>query len=95
LNNTGSVSKFDDTSLAWSTGGPGVNSLLYRNLQDTSVQGFDDPKNTLLVTSDGDKRAYISFDYSENAFVLFSEIDLSFKLLSPRPSGFQWLMGIN
>ena len=95
LNNTGSVSKFDDTALVWSTGGPGVNSLLYRSLQDTSAIGFDDPRNTLLVTSDNDKRAYISFDYSENAFLVFSEIDLTFKLLSPRPAGNQWLMGIN
>lgn len=95
LNNTGSVSKFDDTATAWSTGGPGVNSLLYRNLQDTSVSGFDRPTNTLLLSSDGDKRAYLSFDYSSNAFVKFSEIDLSFKLLSSRPDGEQWLLGIN
>ena len=95
LNNTGSVSKFDDTVTAWSTGGPGVNSLLYRNLQDTSIRGFDDPKNTLLIASDSDHRAYLSFDYSENAFVKFSEIDLSFKLLAPRPEGEQFLLGIN
>ena len=95
MNNTGSVSKFDDTATAWTTGGPGVNSLLYRNLQDTTVQGFDDPANKLLLTSDSDKRAYLSFDYSENAFIKFSEIDLSFKLLSSRPAGEQWLIGVN
>lgn len=95
LNNTGSVSKFDDSASTWTTGGPGVNSLLYRNLQDTAVQGFDDPTNTLLLASDGDKRAYLSFDYSPNAFVKFSEIDLSFKLLAARPDGEQWLLGIN
>ena len=95
LNNTGSVSKFDDTATTWTTGGPGVNSLLYRNLQDTSVRGFDDPRNTLFVTSDSDHRAYLSFDYSENAFIKFSEIDLSFKLLSARPAGEQWIVGIN
>jgi len=95
LNNTGSISKFDDTATAWSTGGPGVNSLLYRKLQDTSVQGFDNSSNTFLVASDSDHRAYLSFDYSENAFVKFSEIDLSFKLLAPRPEGEQWVAGIN
>jgi PKD repeat protein len=95
LNNTGSVSKFDDTTTTWSTGGPGVNSLLYRNLQDTTVRGFDDPKNSLLITSDSNHRAYLSFDYSEQAFVKFSEIDLSFKLLSSRPEGEQWVVGIN
>lgn len=94
LNNTGSVSKFDDTATAWATGGPGVNSLLYRNLQDTTVSGFDNESNTLLVTSDGDKRAYLSFDYSENAFIKFSEIDLSFKLLASRPQGEQWIIGV-
>lgn len=95
LNNTGSVSKFDDVATVWTTGGPGVNSLLYRNLQDTSVRGFDDPANSLLIASDGDKRAYLSFDYSENAFIKFGEIDLSFKLLASRPQGEQWLVGIN
>ena len=95
FNNTGSVSKFDDTATAWTTGGPGVNSLIYRSLQDTSVQGFDSPRNKLLATSDGDKRAYLSFDYSPNAFTKFSEIDLSFKQLSQRPDGEQWILGVN
>ena len=92
---SGSVSKFDDTATTWTTGGPGVNSLIYRSLQDTSVQGFDDPKDTLLLASDSDKRAYLSFDYSPNAFVKFSEIDLSFKQLSSRPEGNQWVLGVN
>ena len=95
FNNTGSVSKFDDTASTWTTGGPGVNSLLYRDLQDTSVVGFDDQSNTLLVTSDSDKRAYLSFDYSANAFIKFSEIDLSFKQLAARPDGQQWILGVN
>jgi PKD repeat protein len=95
LNNTGSVSKFSDSTTTWTTGGPGVNSLLYRNLQDTTSPDFDDPANTLLATSDNDKRAYISFDYSTNALLKFNEIDLSFKLLASRPEGEQWVMGIN
>jgi PKD repeat protein len=95
MNNSGSVSKFNDVETSWTTGGPGINSLLYRNLQDTSVQGFDDPTNTLLLASDSDSRAYLSFDYSPNAFTKFSNIDLSFKLLAPRPNGEQWVMGVS
>lgn len=94
LNNSGSVSKFSDTSGSWSTGGPGVNSSLYRTLQDSSVSGFDDSKNTLLLTSDGDKRAYLSFDYSPEAFIKFRETDLTFVSLGNRPSGEQWIMGV-
>lgn len=94
FNNTGSISKFDTTAALWSTGGPGINSALYRNLQDTDVEGFDDPTNTLLLGSDGDRRAYISFDYSENAFVKFNEINLTFSSLVSRPTGEQWMIGV-
>jgi len=94
LNNSGSVSKFNATTSVWSTGGPGINSLLYRNLQDTTVSGYDNSSNTLLLASDGDKRAYLSFDYSSNAFLKFSEIDLTFASLGSRPAGDQWLMGV-
>ena len=94
LNNSGAVSKYDPTNATWSTGGPGVNSLVYRNLQDTSVGGYDNPDKTLLVTSDKDKRAYLSFDFSANVFLKFSEIDLTFSSLGSRPSGDQWIMGI-
>ncbi len=94
LNNSGSVGKFNTTSSVWSTGGPGVSSLLYRNLQDTSVSGYDNAANTMLLGSDGDKRAYLSFDYSSNAFLKFSEIDLTFSSLGSRPAGDQWIMGV-
>lgn len=94
FNNTGSISSFNDTTTTWSTGGPGVNSLLYRSIQDSTVVGFDDATNTLLVTSDDDKRAYISFDYSENVFTKFQETDTTFVSLGSRPSGTQWILGI-
>lgn len=93
FNNSGSVSAFNDLTSGWTTGGPGVNSIAYRALQDTSVEGFDDQTNTLLVSSDGDSRAYISFDYSPKAFIKFNGIDTTFKSLGARPSGTQWLMG--
>jgi hypothetical protein len=94
LNNSGSISKYDDSSSSWSTGGPGVNSLLYRSLQDTSVVGYDNLENSLLLASDSDKRAYLSFDYSSNAFLRFSEIDLTFTSIGSRPEGRQWVMSI-
>lgn len=94
LNNSGSVSSFNTTQSIWLTGGPGVNSLLYRGLQDTTVVGFDSPANTLLAASDGDARGYMSFDYSQNALLRFSAIDLTFVNLGGRPSGQQFIMGI-
>jgi hypothetical protein len=94
LNNSGSVSKFDPEASVWQTGGPGVNSLLYRGLQDTTVVGYDDPANTLRASSDGDKRAYLSFDYSANAFLRFNETDLTFVNLGGRPTGEQLVMGV-
>jgi PKD repeat protein len=94
LNNSGSVSKFTPEENIWRSGGPGVNSLLYRGLQDTTVIGFDDPANTLLAASDHDKRAYLSFDYSPDAFLRFNEIDLTFVNLGSRPEGEQWMMGV-
>jgi PKD repeat protein len=94
FNNSGSISAFSDTSFTWSTGGPGFNSVAYRALQDTGVPGYDNTSNTLLCTSDGDKRAYLSFDYSENVFLKFSETDLTFTALGARPSGEQWIMGV-
>jgi hypothetical protein len=94
LNNSGSVSRFLTTETVWQTGGPGVNSLLYRNLQDTSVTGFDDSANTAHCVSDSDHRAYLSFDYSDSAFLKFNELDLTFSSLGNRPSGQQFLMGV-
>ena len=94
LNNSGSVSKFDDVGQIWSSGGPGANSLLYRGLQDTTVTGFDNQANSLKLASDNGTRAYLSFDYSPNAFLKFNEIDLTFSTLGGRPEGEQWLMTV-
>lgn len=94
FNNSGSISQFLPTESTWRTGGPGINSSLFRSIQDTSVLGFDDQKNTLKVASDKDKRAYISFDYSENTFVKFNEIDTTFVKLTARPEGEQFIVGV-
>tara|TARA_Y100000034_G_scaffold132113_1_gene194341 strand:+ start:8934 stop:11210 length:2277 start_codon:yes stop_codon:yes gene_type:complete len=94
FNNTGAISAFNATSRVWETGGPGVNSASFRLLQDTSSIGFDDAENTLLATSDGDQRAYLSYDYSDNAFIKFNSQDLTFSKLTARPAGEQWIMGV-
>lgn len=94
LNNSGSISSFNPEENIWRSGGPGANSLLYRGLQDTTVIGFDNPANTLKAATDGDKRAYMSFDYSANAFLRLSEIDLTFVSLGGRPEGEQFVMGV-
>jgi PKD repeat protein len=94
FNNSGAISAYNDASGVWETGGPGANSGTFRLLQDQTAPGFDDPNNTLLAASDGDKKAYLSFDYSPNAFIKFNLVDLTFSTLGSRPAGNQWLMGI-
>lgn len=94
LNNSGSVSRFSPNDGVWQIGGPGVNSQMYRSLQDTTVTNYDNSNNTLLVGSDGDSRAYLSFDYSPNTFLLFNVIDLTFLSLGSRPEGDQFAMEV-
>lgn len=94
FSNSGSVAAYSPSSGVWGTGGPGVNSSSFRLLQDTSVLGFDEGSKTLLVASDGDKTAYLSFDYSVNAFIKFNEVDTTFSGITARPTGTQFLMSI-
>ena len=94
MSNSGSISVFGDQTSTWTTSGPGINSVGFRSLQDTSVSGFDSAENTLLAASDGDRRAYITFDYSPNSFLKFNEIDQTFTTLGSRTSGDQWVTGI-
>jgi hypothetical protein len=92
FDNSSSISVYNDVSDVWETGQSLATSFV--SLQDTSVTGFGDTANTLLATSDGDRKAYLSFDYSSKAFVSFNETDLTFKSLGSRPTGTQWQMGI-
>lgn len=94
FDNSGSVISFHPSTNLWYKGGPGVNSIAYRSLQDTSVEGFDSLSNTFQVASDGDKRAYISFDYSQGVFIKFTELDTTFTSLGSRPVGEQWIMAV-
>ena len=94
FNNTGSIARYDDTSAVWSTTGPGLNSATFRQLQDFNVAGFDNQRNTLFAASDGDRRAYLSYDYSYNAFTKFEQITKTFSNLGSRPVGDQFVMGV-
>lgn len=94
FDNTGSVSMYNDTTGTWFTGGPGINSASWKALQDASVADYDNPRNTLLAASDGDRRAYLSYDYSPNAFLKFNQVDTTFTTLGSRPVGEQWVMSI-
>lgn len=92
FSNSGSVAAYNTITGVWGTGGTGVNSPAFRSLQDTTVQGFDNESQTLLCASDNDKIAYLSFDYSNNAFIKFNELDVTFSSVTSRPSGDQWNM---
>lgn len=94
FNNSGSISAYNPTSSIWETGGPGINSAAFRLLQDNTKIGFDNLSQTLLAVSDGDKIAYLSFDYSEKSFIKFNETDLTFSSITSRPVGDQWNMAI-
>ena len=92
FNNSGAISAYNDTTGVWVTGGPGLNSASFRNLQDSTVLGYDNQTNTLLATSDGDHRAYLSFDYSTKAFMKFNDATTTFSALSRTP---RWKSMVN
>jgi PKD repeat protein len=94
FNNSGEIAVWNDTSNVWSVGGPGNSSTPFRTLQDQTVAGFDDPENDLVVASDLDRRAYLSFNYSTKVFLKFTESTLSFSSLPVRPTGEQLLVGV-
>jgi len=94
FSNSGAVAAYNPISGIWATGAPGINSTSFRLLQDSSVVGFDDGNQTFLATSDGDRTAYLSFDYSPKAFVKFNESDTTFSGVTSRPTGEQWQMCI-
>lgn len=94
FNNSGSISVYSPSSGVWTSGGPGANSISFRALQDSSSVSFDSTDQPMLVASDGDKRAYLSFDYSENSFLRFNETDTTFSSLGARPAGQQWQLQI-
>jgi hypothetical protein len=94
FNNSGSISAYNTVSNTWETGTSGTGSTSFRSLQDENVSGFDSINNSLLAASDGQHVAYLSYDYSTNAFIKFNSIDMTFNRLIAKPTGKQWLMSI-
>lgn len=94
FNNSGSISAYNDSSGVWEVGGPSSNSSTFRSLQDTTISGFDNLENTLLATSDNDRIAYLSYDYSTNTLIKYNGTDSTFLNVGPRPDGEQWIMGV-
>lgn len=94
FNNSGNVSAYNTTSSSWETGGPTLSSLSFRSVQDISVLGFDNQAHTLLAASDEDRVAYLSYDYSPNAFIKFNGQDITFTVITARPIGEQFVMGV-
>lgn len=95
FNNSGEVAVYSPATNTWATGGPGVGAAAFRVLQDATVSGFAELSQPLRATSDGDRRAYLSYDYSQNAFVKFNEVDLTFSSLGAKPNGNeQFLMSV-
>lgn len=96
FNNSGEISAWNDVSLTWEIGRANSSSISFRSLQDSSISNFDNKSNTLLAASDGDRLAYLSFDYSNNTFIKFNGTDLTFSLAGSgsRPTGKQLKLGI-
>ena len=86
FNNTGEVSVYNTSDNTWQTGGPSVGSAAFASLQDSTVTGYGSSSNTLLVTSDSDHQAFLSYDYSPNAFIKYNDSDGTFSSLGPRPT---------
>ena len=86
FNNSGEIARYNPTTNVWNTGGPGVGSAAFRDLQDSTVEDFSLTNQPLRAVSDGDRRAYLSYDYSANAFIKFNEVDLTFSALTARPT---------
>lgn len=94
FNNSGEVCAWNDSSLTWEIGRANSSTLSFRTVQDTTSDNFEDKSNTLLATSDSDRIAYLSFDYSEKAFIKFNATDLTFSTTKFRPTGTQFKMGV-
>lgn len=91
FNNSGNINAYNVLDGVWESANT---TLPFRNYQDTTVDGYDDKSNSLLACSDGDRNAYLSFDYSTSAFIKYNSIDFTFSLMPERPTGEQWTVGI-
>src|SRR5690606_27920130 len=69
FNNSGNISAYNTVNGTWELGN---STAAFRSFQDTNVDDFIETTNSLLATSDGDTTAYISYDYSPNAFIKYN-----------------------
>lgn len=92
FDNTGSPLVYKENTMTWEV----VQSspTPFSQLQDLKVPGYENESNSLLASSDGERKVFLSFDYSDKAFIKFNETNLTFNVMSPRPSGTQWQMAI-
>jgi len=91
FNNSGNISAFNVVNSTWEIGN---STAPFRTFQDINVNNFSDTDNKLLAASDGDHIAYLSFDYSPNAFTKYNSVDQTFSAVGQRVTGTQWIMGI-
>lgn len=91
FNNSGSISAYNTTDQVWETA---TVTSPFKNFQDTLVDGYDDTANSLLAVSDNERNAYLSYDYSSNAFIKYNSVDFTFSMIGNRPDGDQWIMGL-
>lgn len=94
FNNSGEICAWNDTSSTWEVGRASTTSISFRSVQDSSAPDFDNRSNTLKAASDGDRMAYLSYDYSRKAMVKFNGTDLTFTILRKRPEGKQFKIGV-
>jgi len=94
FNNSGQVSAWNINSNVWETLRQSSATLAFRSLQDSNVSSFDNESNTLLVASDNNSMAYLSYDYSESSFIKFNLTNKTFSSAGGRPIGKQFMMGI-
>lgn len=94
FNNSATVLVYSPTSNTWISGGLNANSTSFRSLQDVDEPSFDNLNNPLLAASDGENLAFLSYDYSEKAFIRFNEYDTTFTAMGVRPRRAQWNMGV-
>jgi len=91
FNNSGNINAYNISDGVWETANT---TISFRNYQDTTLDGYDDKSNSLLACSDGDRNAYLSYDYSTKAFLKYNSVDFTFSLLGERPAGEQWVAEI-
>lgn len=94
FNNSGEISAWNDITQTWEVGRSNSSTISFRSLQDSNVTGFENKANTLIAASDGDRVAYLSYDYSQNSFIKFNATDLTFSSIGYRPMENQLKMTI-